>query len=281
MLLSENCSRSQKLAKLSSEALNLFTLLIAHLSKHGKLNGDPYFIKGLVVPDPFWSRFNVSNIAVYLTEISTYTNVKWFRAADGLLYIHSLNYSEHNKNLIRNIGKDKFPSYTNEPIPTITDFAVEFPSTVALATAEDGTPAGGTPLAPKDVPVMPVGVPDKKPLITFDGEWQDMTATDIADWQAKNPLVDVRHQLEELAGWLEKNDTPDAPKDKRRSAQQYKKNARRWISNCLTRQQKELKKQAGNVSAADLETKAEHEKSIYADAVRKIKTQAVQRGLKI
>ncbi len=105
-------SKSKKLADLSPDALNLFCFLIPHFDSHGKMNGDPYFIKGEVCPRI--ARFTITKIEKHLTEISTKTNVKWFDL-DGLKYIHSLNFTEHQPGLRSDrMGKDSLPSYMQD-----------------------------------------------------------------------------------------------------------------------------------------------------------------------
>lgn len=108
-LLSDDISRSNKLPLLSPEALNLFFLLIPHLSVHGKSIGDPYFVKGKICPK--FKRLTPERIAKYLKEISDITNVKWFEI-DGLWYIHSISYADHQPGLRKNrAGKDTLPDY--------------------------------------------------------------------------------------------------------------------------------------------------------------------------
>ena len=149
--------------------------------------GDPYFIKGLVVPDPFWPDYNVNNITKFLAKISEKTNLKWFRAIDGVLYIHSINYKVHNKGIVRNLGPDKMPSYSNEPTPIISGSA---PIASPGEDAGSGTPGTITAL------YVPGVLP--KPLITFAGEWKGITEAHMTLWAAKYPLVDVEAKLDDL-----------------------------------------------------------------------------------
>lgn len=113
-LISRQVSTSKKLPELSPEGLNLFLLLIPHFNAHGKMNGDPYYIKGEIVPR--FIRFTVSKIEKFLKEISAKTNVKWFQK-DGLWYIHSLSFAEHQPGLRSDrMGEDILPNYPTQPI---------------------------------------------------------------------------------------------------------------------------------------------------------------------
>lgn len=107
-MIRKSISQSKGIAQLSPESISLFCMLIPHFNAHGKMNGDPYFIKGEVVPRIKW--FTVEKIKKCLKEISQKTNVKWF-IHDGLWYIHSLNFKEHQELREERLGDDCLPSY--------------------------------------------------------------------------------------------------------------------------------------------------------------------------
>ena len=102
-------SRSNKVSALSPKALSLFTLLIPHFNAHGKMNGDPHFIKGEVCPLIRW--LSLPAIKKALKEITTNTNVKWFKF-DGCWYIHSIKFEEHQELRTDRSGPDLLPSYS-------------------------------------------------------------------------------------------------------------------------------------------------------------------------
>lgn len=111
-LLTDEIAKSKKLPGLSPDSLNLFFLLVPHYTVHGKLSGDPYFIKGKVCPR--FVRFTVPKIEKMLKEISDKTNVKWFQV-DGLWYLHCLAYSDHQPGLRKDrSGKDVLPNFPKE-----------------------------------------------------------------------------------------------------------------------------------------------------------------------
>lgn len=113
-MITREVSVSKKLPLLSRDALILFFLLIPHQDSHGKMNGDPCFIKGEVCPRFPW--FTPRKIEACLREISGKTNVKWFRK-DGLWYIHALNFSEHQPGLRPDrAGRDVYPNWPGEDI---------------------------------------------------------------------------------------------------------------------------------------------------------------------
>ena len=106
--IDQNIRKSKKIAKLSPKSLALFALLIPHYNAHGKLNGEPHFIKGQACPLVDW--LPIKEIKKCLTEISEKTNVKWF-SHEGLYYLQSLNWKEHQPGL-RRLGPDLLPDYS-------------------------------------------------------------------------------------------------------------------------------------------------------------------------
>lgn len=106
--------KSKKIASLSPETLALFCLLIPHFNAHGKMNGDINFIKGEVCPLIKW--LTLSKIKSCLLEISIKTNVKWFES-DGLKYLHSLKWHEHQYLREDRMVEDSLPSYKDMTSP--------------------------------------------------------------------------------------------------------------------------------------------------------------------
>jgi len=106
-MIRKDISRSRRVAKLSPDALALFAMLIPHYNAHGKMDGNPYSIKGTVVPFIDW--LDIPTITHCLNEISEKTNVKYFQV-DGCWYLHSLNYDEHQS--LKRKGRDYLPSYS-------------------------------------------------------------------------------------------------------------------------------------------------------------------------
>lgn len=107
-IIDQNISRSKKIAQLSPKSLALFTLLIPHFNSHGKMNGEPHYIKGQVCPLINW--LSIQEIKKCLVEISKKTNVKWY-IHEGLYYLQSLNWKEHQPGL-RRLGPDLLPEWS-------------------------------------------------------------------------------------------------------------------------------------------------------------------------
>lgn len=120
-MLTQDISESHKIASLSKESLILFFMIVPHLDSHGKINGEPHFIKGKVVP--LLKYFTIDTIKVALREISKKTNMKWFKSK-GLYYIHSISFTEHQNLNPKKIGRDELPSYS-EVIPELASPEVE------------------------------------------------------------------------------------------------------------------------------------------------------------
>lgn len=142
-MITREISKSKKLADLSPDALNLFCFLIPHFDSHGKMNGDPYFIKGEVCPRII--RFTIPKIEKCLKEISNKTNVKWFDI-DDLKYIHSVNFAEHQPGLRADrMGEDKLPSYMLDisgSSPGVVPPEVEIEVEIEVEVEEEGEEEG-------------------------------------------------------------------------------------------------------------------------------------------
>lgn len=108
-MIHKEISRSKKIASLSKESLILFTMLIPHFNAHGKMNGEPHFIKGEVLPLLKWATVDI--IKKCLTEINATTNVKWY-VVDELYYLQSLNWTDHQNLRSDRMGEDKLPAYS-------------------------------------------------------------------------------------------------------------------------------------------------------------------------
>jgi hypothetical protein len=110
-MIRKDVSRSKKIASLSERAGFLFFMLIPHLNSYGKLNGNPHFVKGEVVPLIPWATIPV--IEKCLKEISEKTNLKWFEH-DGMMWLHSINWEEHQKIEEKKRGADDLPAWGNQ-----------------------------------------------------------------------------------------------------------------------------------------------------------------------
>ena len=108
-MITEDISRSGKIAKLSPKAFALFCFLIPHFNNHGKMQAHPATIKGTCCPLIEW--LSLEEIEPLLQEISTHTNVKFFKHTDGLHYLHSLSWHEHQKLRADRMGADRLPSF--------------------------------------------------------------------------------------------------------------------------------------------------------------------------
>lgn len=108
-MIRKSISNSDSVAALKPKALALFALLIAYYNAHGKMNGNPHFIKGEVCPKVPW--LTTKTIAACLQEINDHTNVKWFQVK-GSWYIHALSFDNHQDLRDDRMGKDELPDYS-------------------------------------------------------------------------------------------------------------------------------------------------------------------------
>ncbi|MBZ0158436.1 MAG: hypothetical protein K8I29_19735 [Alphaproteobacteria bacterium] len=108
-MINKDISDSKNFAQLSPEAAVLFCMLIPHYDSHGKMIGDPGYIKAVVCPRIPYLTYN--NIGDLLQEISEKTNVKWFEH-DGRHWVHSVKFlKEHQKLPPDKLGEDSLPDY--------------------------------------------------------------------------------------------------------------------------------------------------------------------------
>jgi len=107
-MIRKDISKSMKFSSLSKDAMVLFQMLIPHYDSHGKMNGNPHYIKGEICP--LIDFLTPKVIESCLEEISEKTSVKWF-SSGGLHYLHALSFSEHQDLNPGRIGKDKLPNY--------------------------------------------------------------------------------------------------------------------------------------------------------------------------
>jgi hypothetical protein len=109
-MLNRDISDSKGFAKLSPPAAVLFCMLVPNYSPHGKMNGDPGYLKGEICPRiPY---LTIKNIPGYLEEINECTSVKWFEY-EARMWIHSVNFlSEHQQINLDRVGPDLLPNYS-------------------------------------------------------------------------------------------------------------------------------------------------------------------------
>jgi hypothetical protein len=99
---------SRAVASLSPEALGLFCLIIPQLNSYGKMDGNPYTIKGIVCRHIDW--LSLEKIKECLIEINEKTNIKWWEDEEGHEWIHALSFRKHQPGL-RKYGEDVLPNY--------------------------------------------------------------------------------------------------------------------------------------------------------------------------
>lgn len=110
-MIRQAISRSHSFASLSTQSQVLFCMMIPHFNGHGKMNGEPHYIKGEVCPLVAWAT--VETIAKCLEEISDKTKMKWFEK-NGLKYLHALDWNEHQDIRTDRLGDDFLPGYIPE-----------------------------------------------------------------------------------------------------------------------------------------------------------------------
>lgn len=110
-MIRKSISQSGRLSSLSKESLILWFFLRPHFSSHGKMNGNPHFIKGEIVPKIDF--FDLKTIEKSLKEISDKTSTKWFEY-NGLMYIQDVEFMKTQKINAYRIGEDRLPSFSQE-----------------------------------------------------------------------------------------------------------------------------------------------------------------------
>lgn len=126
-MIRKNISQSKKIASLSKESIVLFLLIIPHLNAHGKMNGNPHFIKGEVCPLLTW--LTVDMIERCLCEITEKTNLKYYEV-DGLFWIQSLSWKDHQDLRIDRLSSDEIPDYSKTSPGVVRDLSGSSPEKV-------------------------------------------------------------------------------------------------------------------------------------------------------
>jgi len=108
-MIRKDISRSKGFAKLSPKAAALFCLVLPHLDSFGKSNGDPGYVKAEMVPLIPW--LTIPTVKKALAEIDRHTNLRWFKGMDGTLYLHALNFPDHQDIRKDRLGPDRLPSH--------------------------------------------------------------------------------------------------------------------------------------------------------------------------
>jgi hypothetical protein len=157
-MLNRDISDSKGFAKLSPPAAVLFCMLIPNYSPHGKMNGDPGYLKGEICPRI--SYLTLKNIPAYLKEINEHTSVKWF-AHEERMWIHSTNFlTEHQQINLDRVGPDLLPNYSGVgPDLLPPEVEVKGEVEVEVKVKEEGeVNSGSTPegllSAPADLPPL-------------------------------------------------------------------------------------------------------------------------------
>lgn len=108
-MLNRDISDSKGFASLTAEAAVLFCMMVPHFDSHGKMCGDPGYIKAVVCPRIAY--LTIEKVACCLGEITEHTNVKWF-CFDERCWIHSTKFlTEHQHLNPERLGKDLIPDY--------------------------------------------------------------------------------------------------------------------------------------------------------------------------
>lgn len=105
-ILARSISASDGFASLTPRAALLFVMIIPHLNRHGKLQANPYTVKGTICPK--LSYLNVEEIEKLLVEISRKTGLKYF-AVKGTSYLHAVNFDQYQDT--RKRGRDLLPNW--------------------------------------------------------------------------------------------------------------------------------------------------------------------------
>lgn len=153
-MLNRDISDSKGFAKLSPPAAVLFCMLIPNYSPHGKMNGDPGYLKGEICPRI--SYLTLKNIPAYLKEINKHTSVKWFEHEERM-WIHSTNFlTEHQQINLDRVGPDLLPNYSGVG-PDLLPPEVEVEVEVKGEVKGEGEGKSGVALPDKSGPPPPNG----------------------------------------------------------------------------------------------------------------------------
>lgn len=181
-MIRSDVSKSKKIASLSKDSIILFLMIIPHLNAHGKMNGSPYHIKGEVVPR--LEFFTVPLIEKCLKEITEKTSLKWFQF-DGLFYIQSIKWAEHQELRDDRKGSDLLPDYsrtTPGQVRPEVEVEVEVKEEVQVEVR------GGAPT-------------EKTSFDAVAGKFKIFDSK-LSTWKEKFPVIDVPQEIAKAEAWL-------------------------------------------------------------------------------
>lgn len=150
-MLNKAISDSKKFAALSEKAAVLFAMLVPHYNSHGKMNGDPGYVKGVICPRiPY---IDVAALPALLQEISDKTNTKWFEH-DGRYWIHNTKFlTDHQKLDPKKLGRDLLPTYSRVSPELVThEVEVEVEEEDQVEGEEEGEEETFPPLFDNEFP---------------------------------------------------------------------------------------------------------------------------------
>lgn len=140
-MIRQSMSMSLKIAALSPEAFCLFSLLLPHFDSYGKQSGNIYAVKGVVAPlIPYITPDNLPRL---LEEISSKTNVKWWTDGNGMAWLHSISWGDHQDLRPDRCGDDTLPSWPG--LTTSPDCSSDSPDNSGSTPGVLPQSAGGLP----------------------------------------------------------------------------------------------------------------------------------------
>ena len=129
-------------ARLDATQTAVFCMLLPHLDSHGKMIGEPAYLKEVALPFATWATVPVVEDA--LKAINRHTSVKWFKHKDGRRYLHAVQFERHQKLEKNRLGADLLPSHPKFKSPSVspTQSATGSPTESGVSRPRSGSGSG-------------------------------------------------------------------------------------------------------------------------------------------
>lgn len=120
-MLNKSISQSMQVDQLNTDAQLLFTWMIPHADDEGRLNGNPQWIKGMVVPlksGRYWSLKCIEN---YLLDMEASGLIYYWYQLDSR-YIEFPSWKAHQTIQLDRVQLSKIPAFDSEKAKDAGDF---------------------------------------------------------------------------------------------------------------------------------------------------------------
>lgn len=197
-MISKSLSTSEKYARLTTEAGDLaefcqalYPLLVAHSDDYGRMSGDVYTVKVLVVPG---SPRTLDDVHRAIQALHAVGLITWYDTPQQRKVIQINSFDDHQPGLHKRT-KSRFPGIPgNLPEIPSEGKGTELNRTEENRTYECGEASSPPPAAPRCAIEFPT--------VGMQGQTWSPTEAQLLDWQAAYPNLDIKSECGRALVWL-------------------------------------------------------------------------------